>query len=244
MQIKVKKLVYNDNGRCIGAIGNNDQAHLTGIVILCTGANTRALIEGKEEIVARLHCVDVVQLTLAEVEKYSGLPIMDDFEQFDSPLLGVCIFFPLDKSGLLKLCSCRFIAHYYDPPVPGASLSHSHEDQAEDGVPRQIETEMRNFVRGTLPESGHRQECTGMAIPRTSKSASFMSVVGEYVADLGEGKLDKDYKDLWKWCFGQVPPKTGNEPHPYPQRDLGELDGWKGRNRRTVSLFTPNLSKL
>lgn len=77
----VKKLIYDDSGKCVGALGNNGQAHLADIVVLCTGANTAALIDAKDEIVARSHCVGVIQLTPDEVQKYKDLPIVDDFEQ-------------------------------------------------------------------------------------------------------------------------------------------------------------------
>lgn len=77
----VKKLLYDDKGTCIGALGNNGQAHFADVVILCTGANTAALIEAKDEIVARSHCVGVIQLTPEEVQKYKNLPVVDDFEQ-------------------------------------------------------------------------------------------------------------------------------------------------------------------
>lgn len=62
----------------------------------------------------------------------------------------------------------------------------------------------------------------------------FMPIIGKYIADMLEGKLDKEYAELWKWRFGATPVKTGQEPHPWPQRDLGELDGWRGRNARVV----------
>lgn len=179
------------------------------------------------------------------------------------------ILFPPDENGLLKLCSCRFITNYYNSHVPGASLGHSHEDHAEDGVPRQIESEMREFVRDMLPELADREwTSTRMCWDGDTKDVNFrvcpsptngnlfiatagsghgfkfMPVIGKYVVDLIEGKLSEEYKDLWKWRFGQVPPKTGKEPHPWPQRDLGELDGWKGRNKRTTSFLPPMPSKL
>ncbi|OAL53101.1 sarcosine oxidase [Pyrenochaeta sp. DS3sAY3a] len=257
----VKKLIYDDSGKCVGALGNNGQAHLADIVVLCTGANTAALIDAKDEIVARSHCVGVIQLTPDEVQQYKDLPIVDDFEQG--------ILFPPDENGLLKLCSCRFITNYYNSHVPGASLGHSHEDHAEDGVPRQIESEMREFVRDMLPELADREwTSTRMCWDGDTKDVNFrvcpsptngnlfiatagsghgfkfMPVIGKYVVDLIEGKLSEEYKDLWKWRFGQVPPKTGKEPHPWPQRDLGELDGWKGRNKRTTSFLPPIPSKL
>lgn len=77
----VKKLLFNEQGECIGALSANGQAHLADIVIVCTGANTAALVEAKDEIIARSHCVGVIQLTHEEAEKYKGLPIVDDFEQ-------------------------------------------------------------------------------------------------------------------------------------------------------------------
>jgi sarcosine oxidase/L-pipecolate oxidase len=81
----VQQLLYDDRGVCIGALTKNDEAHLADVVVLCTGANTAALIEAKDEIVARSHCVGVNQLTPQEAEKYRSLPIVDDFEQgYDS----------------------------------------------------------------------------------------------------------------------------------------------------------------
>jgi sarcosine oxidase / L-pipecolate oxidase len=59
-----------------------------------------------------------------------------------------------------------------------------------------------------------------------------MPVIGKYVVDMIEGSMDQEYADLWSWKFGEAPPQTGKEPHPWPVRDLGELDGWQGRNRR------------
>lgn len=77
----VQRLLYNDNGACIGALTKDGQTHLSDVVVLCTGANTAALIEAKDEIVARSHCVGVIKLTSQEIERYKNLPIVDDFEQ-------------------------------------------------------------------------------------------------------------------------------------------------------------------
>ncbi|OJJ62980.1 hypothetical protein ASPSYDRAFT_55693 [Aspergillus sydowii CBS 593.65] len=247
----VKQLLFNAQGECIGALSANGQTHLADIVIVCTGANTAALVEAKDEIIARSHCVGVIQLTLEEAEKYKGLPIVDDFEQG--------ILFPPDENGLLKLCSCRFITNYYNSHITGASLGHSHADYPEDGVPRQIEEEMRSFVRDMIPELADREwVSTRMCWDGDTKDVNFricpypgtknlfigtggsghgfkfMPIIGKYIADMLEGKLDRQYAELWKWRFGATPVKTGKEPHPWPQRDLGELDGWRGRNARIV----------
>ena len=76
-----KRLLYNDKGGCIGVVASDGETHAADVVIICTGANTAALVEAKDEIVARSHCVGVIKLTAEEVEKYQTLPIVDDFEQ-------------------------------------------------------------------------------------------------------------------------------------------------------------------
>ncbi len=48
----VKKLLYDDSDKCIGCLSADGRAHLADIVILSTGANTAALIDAKDEIVA------------------------------------------------------------------------------------------------------------------------------------------------------------------------------------------------
>lgn len=167
------------------------------------------------------------------------------------------IFFPPDHNGLLKLCSCRFITNYYNSSVPGASLGHSHEDFPADGIPRVIEEEMREFMRELIPEladrpwtttrmcwDGDTKDINFRICPSPSNSNlfiatagsghgfKFLPIIGDYVVDMLEGKLASEYCELWKWRFGATPPKTGNEPHPFPERDLGQLDGWRGRNAR------------
>ncbi len=165
----MKQLLYDEKGICIGALAENGQAHLADLVIVCTGANTAALVDAKNEIVARSHCVGVIQLTSEEAERYKNLPIVDDFEQGKCSYrcIAACrvtanscgvpgILFPPDENGLLKLCSCRFITNYYTSHVRGASLGHSFGDHPEDGVPRVIEEEMRSFVRDMIPELANR----------------------------------------------------------------------------------------
>jgi len=225
---------------------------------LSTGANTAALVDAKDEIVARSHCVGVMQLTPSEAEKYKNLPIVDDFEQG--------ILFPPDENHLLKICSCRFITNYVNSHISGASLGHSHVDFPDDGVPRQIEEEMREFVRDMIPELADREwVSTRMCWDGDTKDVNFricpypkranlyiatagsghgfkfMPIIGKYVVDMIEGRMSADHTELWKWRFGATPPKTGKEPHPWPARDLRELHGWKGRNKSAALGAHPKL---
>ncbi|KAL4928899.1 uncharacterized protein BDV17DRAFT_291224 [Aspergillus undulatus] len=42
----------------------------------------------------------------------------------------------------------------------------------------------------------------------------FMPMIGEYIDNTLEGKLNKGYAELWKWRSGATPVKTGREPRP------------------------------
>lgn len=86
-----QRLLYNDSGSCIGVMSQSGEAHLADIVVLCTGANTAALIEAKDEIIARSHCVGIMQLSVEEAVKYQHLPIVDNFEQGECVRIAVRI---------------------------------------------------------------------------------------------------------------------------------------------------------
>ena len=75
------------------------------MVVICTGANTATLIDAKDEIIARSHCVGIIQLTPEEVIKYKDLPIVDDFEQGEFAMVGREIFMVLIQSNRYSVSS-------------------------------------------------------------------------------------------------------------------------------------------
>ena len=112
---------------------------------------------------------------------------------------------------------------------------------------------MREFVRDIIPELADRPWAStrmcwdgdtrdvnyricpyppnpGLFVATAGSGHGFkmMPIIGKYVADMLEGSLSVELSDLWKWQFGQATAPTGKVPHPYPERDLGDLDGWKG----------------
>lgn len=58
----------------------------------------------------------------------------------------------------------------------------------------------------------------------------FLPVIGKYISDMLEGKLDQDLTDLWRWKYGKVPADFKN-PHPSAFRDLSTLTGWQNKHR-------------
>lgn len=85
----VKKLVYEQDGTCTGAVSADGTVHKADIVLLASGANTATLVDlAKQEVVAQCSAIMVIQLEPHEVEKYKNIPIIDDFEQGRLATLG------------------------------------------------------------------------------------------------------------------------------------------------------------
>ncbi|KAK7423739.1 hypothetical protein QQX98_000929 [Neonectria punicea] len=243
----IKKLVYDRDGTCRGAVAANGEFHTADMVVVAAGASLPALVDGAgTDVTAQTSAICVIQLEPHEIEQYKDIPIIDDFEQG--------ILFPPDEHGLIKLCSVRLVTNYNDHEHPGASVLHSAGDFPYDGCPEELDAEIRQFLRDTLPELAdrpfvHTRLCwDGMAAdlnfricpyPETKSlyiatagsnhGFKFLPVIGKYVADMLEGKLGKEWVDLWSWKFGSVP-EDFQDPHPFPLRDLAELTGWKNRN--------------
>ncbi|KAI0159937.1 FAD dependent oxidoreductase [Hypoxylon sp. FL1284] len=241
-----RKLVYAADGTCTGVITADGATRNADVVVLASGANTASLVEAKEEVVANSSAIMVIKLEPDEIAKYRDIPIVDDFEQ--------AIIFPPDENGLIKLCSCRNITNYKNASVPGSSVTHSLGDYPYDGCPKEIEDEIRSFVREMIPELAdrplyHSKLCwDGIAkdlnfricpYPRTKNlfvgtvgsnhGFKFLPVIGRYVADMLEGRLGREYADLWKWKYGAVP-EDHKDPHPWPARELSQLSGWAERH--------------
>lgn len=159
------KLLFDATGSCIGALSEDGSAHLADVVILAAGARIGELIDVKNEIVAKAMGVATIQLTAEEAKRYQTIPMFDHFEQgkFHYALLrqeilltGIGMIFPPNKTGLLKLCSCRYVTNYSNSPVPGVSVGRSYVDWPTDQIPIQIGSELRVFLRDVIPELADR----------------------------------------------------------------------------------------
>ena len=80
-QGNVKKLFFDRDGNCTGAISVTGDIYQADIVILAAGAQTGLLTNVKNELTAKAMCIATIQLTPEEVERYSSLPMVDHFEQ-------------------------------------------------------------------------------------------------------------------------------------------------------------------
>ena len=55
----------------------------------------------------------------------------------------------------------------------------------------------------------------------------FLPVIGKYVVDMLEGKLGKEWLDLWAWGKG---PSGKPSPYPFELRNLSDLTGWEEKH--------------
>ena len=169
------RLIYDDtNGTCTGVLTADGSTHTADLVILANGAQIPMLIEARDEVEASGSAVAVIELTPEEAEKYKDIPIIDDFDQgqpksnfFYRKSNGDCSFntcmvdfagiiFPPDHNRLVKICSCRFLVNYKNNQLPGASVGVSHSDRPHDGIPDEIDKELRDFLYDMAPDLANK----------------------------------------------------------------------------------------
>lgn len=76
----VSNLLFNDNGKCMGAKTVHGSTHLADEIILAAGAAAASILDMKSQLVAKGHTVGHIQLEPDEVEKYASMPIVDHLE--------------------------------------------------------------------------------------------------------------------------------------------------------------------
>ena len=60
--------------------------------------------------------------------------------------------FPPDEHGMMKIVSNRGITNYAYSSVKGASVTLGFQDHPHDGIPVEMEKQVRDFLREVLPE--------------------------------------------------------------------------------------------
>lgn len=76
----IKRLLFDEQGRCIGAKSRNGTSHYADRVVLAAGAYSAALLDMKDQLVAKGHCVGHIQLTPAEAARYKDMPLVAHLE--------------------------------------------------------------------------------------------------------------------------------------------------------------------
>lgn len=247
----VRKLILDEKtGECKGVLTADGLQHEADIVVVAAGAWTPSLLDLKDQLTAKGHCVAHIQLTPEETKHYSSMPIMDNLE--------MSYFFPPQEDGIFKMAHSRFVTNILTDSNSNitTSIPHTFKQSPSDGLPLEIESTMRRNLRRILPELADRPFCYTricwdadtadrhflvtphpdhsrlfLAAGGSAHGFKFLPVVGKYIADFLEGKLDEDTTQKWKWRAGQKV-ESKSLAHMEPELELAELTGWKGRQDR------------
>lgn len=241
------ELLYDDGGRCVGAITSDGRVLRADAVVVAAGAWTPGLLDCKGQLTAKGHSVAHIQMDKGEAMRYDSFPIMDNLE------LGY--FFPPQKDGIFKMAHSQFVVNTATDARTGITTSRPHTfvEHPKDDLPPVIESTMRRNLRRVLPELADRPfsftrlcwdadtadrhflitphpEHQGLFIAAggSAHGFKFLPVLGTYIADLLEGKLEHGIQDAWKWRPGQVVHKK-DLAHMDPEVELPDLTGWSRR---------------
>lgn len=237
----VRKLLYNAEGSCIGAETANGTRHYADMVVVSAGAASPELLDFEDQLVGKGHVVGHIQLTPEEAEKYATLKIVDHFEQG--------IIFPPNRDGIIKVATVNFVTNKQNSKMPGVSLPRYRQDNPRDDIPKTVEREIRQWLREFVPDLADREwvetricwdtdtkdlhflidshpKVKGLylATGGSAHGFKFLPIIGKYVVDMLESKLDPMFADKWAWRPGRQHVKRGPDPHPNPERELSEFE--------------------
>jgi sarcosine oxidase/L-pipecolate oxidase len=244
-----KELIFSDSGRCTGVRSHDDTVHMADIVVLAAGAWTPSLIDLGEQMISKGHCVAHLQLSPAECQHYKAMPILDNLE------LG---YFLPPTEGVLKMAHSQYIINTLTNHITGitTSVPHTFTQHPADDFPTEIEAQMRSNLARVFPELTYRPFCYTricwdadtvdrhflisphpdhsnlfLATGGSSHGFKFMPILGKYIADMLEEKLDVKIAHAWRWRAGQKV-NTENLAHLDPEMELRDLTGWQGKRRK------------
>jgi sarcosine oxidase / L-pipecolate oxidase len=252
----VKQLLFSKSGECTGVVTHDGSTYAADIVVLAAGAWTPSLLDMEGQLTAKGHSVAHIQLSPAETAHYSSFPIMDNLE------LGY--FFPPQDDGIFKMAHSNFIINTATDKTSGikTSIPHTFIQSPNDDLPLEIEAQMRRNLRRVLPELADRPFCYTrlcwdadtadrhflvtphpkhtklyLATGGSAHGFKFLPVLGNYVADMLEGKLDPEIERQWQWRAGQKV-NAKDLAHLDPEVELEDLTGWWGRRKRESRLIS------
>lgn len=160
----VVQLLFDENSVCIGARCADGTSNFADVVVLAAGAAAASLLDMKGQLVAKGHTVGHIQLTPEEVKLYKDIPIVDhleggnciqSFSYLDHTADIVGIMFPPQEDGIIKFGAVNFVTNYHSSH-PNVSLPRYRTDNPKDGVPKPIETHIRNWLKEITPALADR----------------------------------------------------------------------------------------
>ncbi|KAK3708120.1 hypothetical protein LTR37_011624 [Vermiconidia calcicola] len=208
-------LLDSDSGDIIGAKTGDGRTHLADRTILCAGSNAPQLLDMKDQLRPTAWTLAHLKMTPEEAKLYKNLPVLFNVERG---------FFmePDEDNQELKICDehpgyCNWVT---DPETN----QRSSVPFARHQIPRISEKGVREFLQETMPHLADRPfafaricwcadtpdraflisphpEHPSLTLGVGGSGHGFMQipVIGQYIVDCMEGKLDERMTRSWRW---------------------------------------------
>ncbi|KAG0687062.1 hypothetical protein C6P40_002949 [Pichia californica] len=215
--IGIKK--YSDGSS--GVITKSGYVHSASNILICAGANTGSILTLENQQSATGLYVTHIQLSNNEYNYYKDIPIIYDAE------LGY--FFPPDsKTKIMKVClsGVRVKRTVTDPfdKNQDVSLPRFHNNYPKDTIPKDSISTLRELLKKYVPElADHKfigskicwigdREGSNFLIDQvpgynncyiatgdSGHAFKFFPIIGRYIIQRVQGKLDEELASIWKW---------------------------------------------
>lgn len=90
-------------------------------------------------------------------------------------------------------------------------------------ISRDADTADLHFIIGQHPSHPN----LNLAVGGSAHGFKFLPIIGKYIVQSLEGKLDPEIAQFWKWRPGVTENESAPIIHPVPTIDLEDIEGWK-----------------
>ncbi|WVQ85130.1 hypothetical protein IAT38_007295 [Cryptococcus sp. DSM 104549] len=244
------ELLLAEDGKTVKGVKAVDGTEWLGdLVVFATGAWSPALLDLEGQCESKAWIYAHIRLTPEEAAALKNMPTTYNHELgfIMEPEEGTLELKIVNEfAGYTHFQPCRPFGLEEDVKI---SVPRSHADHPTDTISNEGLAAIKQLIQLWLPHLSHKPLfktamcwCTdtvdmnwllcehprykGLVVATGDSGQTFkmLPVVGKQVADLIEGKLSQERKDLWKWRPGAGDNGSGREG--VQPKDLNEVDGW------------------
>lgn len=214
-QGQVTRLLFDDDGDAVGAMTGDGETHLADRIILCAGANAPQILDMEDQLRPTAWTLAHIKMSTEEAKLYRDLPVLFNVERG--------FFMEPDEDNLeLKICDEHpGYSNWVADPSTGRLASVPFQRH---GIPRASEEGVRMFLRETMPHLAARpfsfaricwcadtpdraylisqhpkHSKLTLAVGGSGHGFMQITVIGEYIVDCLEGRLDPRMSKAWRW---------------------------------------------
>ena len=212
---EVTQLLFDDAGKVLGARTADGESHFADHTILCAGANAPQLLDLRDQLRPTAWTLVHIKMISDEARLYKNLPVLFNVERG---------FFmePDEDNHEIKICDEHpGYCNWTKDPETGSTSSLPF---ARHAIPKVSEDGVRMFLRETMPHLASRpfsfaricwcadtpdrnylitshpeHEDLTLAVGGSGHGFMQISVIGRYIVDCLEGKLDHRMARVWRW---------------------------------------------